>query len=139
MRRFALPLLLSAALVCGWSVLAPGAATEDNGLTNAWNAVKDFSIEQKDKAVAEGQRAMENFDAQMKQLDEQASKDSTEMSQGWEDTKSHLADLRDKVQMQLDRLGQASADTWDEVKQGFGHAVENLNTAYSSAREKFQK
>ncbi len=139
MRRFALPLLLSVALVSGWSILAPVAATEDSGLTEAWNAVKEFTVEQKDKAVAESQQAMDNFDRQMDQLDAQASKDSAAMSQGWEETKARLAELRANAQTQLDRLGQATAETWDDVKQEFGHAVEDLDDAYHTAREDVQK
>lgn len=139
MRRFALPLLLSVALVSGWSILTPVAATEDSGLTEAWNAVKEFTVEQKDKAVAEGQQAMDNFDRQMDQLDAQASKDSAEMSQGWEETKARLAELRANAQTQLDRLGQATAETWDDVKQEFGDAVEDLDDAYDTAREDVQK
>jgi uncharacterized protein (DUF3084 family) len=140
MRRFALPLLFGFVLVSGMSVLAAaGAATEDNGLSEAWNAVKDFTVEQKDKAVADSQRAMENFDRQMDELDAQASKDSAAISQGWEETKARLAELRANAQTQLDRLGQATAETWDDVKQEFGHAVEDLDDAYDNARKDVQK
>lgn len=140
MRRFALPPLFGFVLVSGLSVMAAaGAATEDSGLSEAWNAVKEFTVEQKDKAVAESQRAMENFDRQMEQLDAQASKDAAEMSQGWQETKARLAELRANAQTQLDRLGQATAETWEDVKQEFGDAVEDLDDAYDNAREDVQK
>ena len=135
MRRLALSLTMSALMLSAMSLMsAAGAQNEDTWLTESWNSVKDFTIEQKDKAVAESQSAMDRFDAQMDQLDAQASKDSAEMSAGWEDTKAQLADLRDNAQAKLDQLGDASADTWDNVKHEFGDAVQKLEEAYNNAR-----
>lgn len=135
MRRFALSLLISAFMLSGISlVAAAGAASEDTWLSETWSSVKDFTIEQKDKAVAESQSAMDTFDAQMDQLDAEASTDSAEMSAGWENTKAELSDLRAKAQSKLDQLGDASADTWDDVKQEFGDAVQELEDAYNKAR-----
>jgi len=135
MRRFALSLMMSALMLSAMSLMTvAGAQSEDTWLSETWNSVKDFTIEQKDKAVAESQSAMDRFDAQMDLLDAEASKDSAEMSAGWEDTKAQLAELRGKAQTKLDRLGDASADTWDDVKQEFGDAVQELEDAYNKAR-----
>ena len=135
MRRFALSLMMSALMMGAMSLMTIASAqSEDNWLTDSWNSVKDFSIEQKDKAVAQSQSAMDKFDAQMDLLDAEASKDSAEMSAGWEETKSQLAELRDNAQAKLDQLGDASADTWDGVKQEFGDAVQKLEEAYNNAR-----
>jgi hypothetical protein len=140
MRRFGLPFVMSVVLVSGLSLTAAaGSATEEDGLTEAWNNVKSFTIEQKDKTVAESQRAMDNFDRQMEQLSAEGSKDASEMSQGWEDTKAQLSELRAKAGTQLERLGNATGETWEDVKQEFGNAVEELDEAYDNARNNVEK
>lgn len=137
MKRLALSLLISVCMLSGISLMTvAGAQSEDNWLSDTWNSVKDFTIEQKDKAVADGQSAMDKFDAQMDQMDAEASKDSAEMSAGWEDTKTKLAELRDNAQAKLDQMGNATADSWESVKQEFGDAVQKLEDAYNKARTK---
>jgi hypothetical protein len=136
-RRFALSLIMSTLVLTATSLTSvAGAQSEDTWLSETWNSVKDFTIEQKDKAVADGQSAMDKFDAQMDQLDAQAAKDSAEMSAGWEDTKAQLAELRDNAQAKLDQMGDATADSWEGVKQEFGDAVQKLEDAYNKARSK---
>jgi len=135
MKRLALSLLISVCMLSGISLMTvAGAQSEDTWLSDTWNSVKNFTIEQKDKAVADGQSAMDKFDAQMDQMDAQASKDSAAMSAGWEDTKAQLAELRDNAQAKLDQMGDASADSWEGVKQEFGDAVQKLEDAYNKAR-----
>ena len=135
MRRFALSLLTCALVLSGMSLMAAAnAASDEDWLTETWTSVKEFTIEQKDQAVAESQSAMDRFDEQMDMLDAEASKDSAEMSEGWEQTKAQLADLRDNAQSKLDQFGDATADSWDNVKQEFGDAVQKLQDAYNNAR-----
>lgn len=135
MRRFAPTLLMSVLILSGSSLMAAaGAASEESWLSETWNSVKEFTIEQKDQAVADSRRAMDEFDAQMEQLDAEASKDAAEMSEGWDETKAELAELRAKAEVKLDQLGQASAESWDNVKQEFGQAVQELEDAYERAR-----
>ncbi len=135
MKRLALSLLISVCMLSGISLMTVAdAQSEDTWLSDTWNSVKNFTIEQKDKAVADGQSAMDKFDAQMDQMDAQASKDSAAMSAGWEDTKAQLAELRDNAQAKLDQMGDASADSWEGVKQEFGDAVQKLEDAYNKAR-----
>lgn len=134
MRRLALPLLMSVLVLSGGLAAAAAAESEESWLSETWNSVKEFTIEQKDRAVADSQDAMDKFDQQMEQLDAEASEDSAEMSEGWDDTKADLAELRANAQTKLDKLGDASAETWDDVKQEFGHAVQELEAAYERAR-----
>jgi hypothetical protein len=135
MRRFALPLLMSVLVLSGISLIqAARAASDETWLSETWNSVKEFSIDQKDKAVADGQKAMDRFDMQMEEMDAQASKDSTAMSQGWDKTKAQLGELRDNAQTKLDQLGPATKDSWESVKQEFGDAVQKLEDAYNKAR-----
>ena len=135
MRRFALPLLMSVLLLGGLSLApAAGAASEESWLSDTWNSVKDFTIEQKDKVVGDSQSAMDRFDLQMEEMDAQASKDAAAVSQGWENTKAQLADLRANAQSKLDRLGSATEESWASVKQEFGEAMQKLEDAYNKAR-----
>ncbi len=77
---------------------------------------------------------MDKFDLQMDELHAQASEDGTAMSEGWENTKSQLSDLRAKAQAKLDQLGDSSDDGWDSAKEAYGDAVQNLEDAYNKAR-----
>ena len=135
MRRLALSLMMTVLLVGGLALApASSAASEETWLSDAWNSVKDFTIEQKDKVVADSQIAMDRFDLQMDEMDAQASKDSDAMSQGWENTKAKLGELRADAQAKLDRLGPATQDSWTSVKEEFGEAVQKLEDAYNKAR-----
>ena len=135
MRRIALPLLMSALLLSGLSLVsAASVAAEETWLSDTWNAVKDFTIEEKDKVVSDSRGAMDRFDMQMDEMDAQASKDAAAMSAGWENTKAQLAELRANAQAKLERLGPASEDSWASVKQEFGDAVQKLEDGYNKAR-----
>lgn len=134
MKSFAIPVVLGLGLAVGASLGAPAASAAESGISEAWNSVKGFTIEQKEEVVSEGQRAIDNFDAQMEQLDAEASKDSAEISAGWEETKTRLGELRDNAKVQLDKLGEASEETWEDLKREFGQSVDDLNDAYDNAR-----
>lgn len=135
MRRLALTVLRAVLLLGGLSLAtATSAAAEDTWLSDTWNSVKDFTIEQKDKVVDDSQIAMDKFDLQMDELNAQASEDKAAMSEGWENTKAQLAELRANAQAKLDRLGSATQDNWASVKQEFGDAVQKLEDAYNKAR-----
>lgn len=134
MRRFSLSLLTGALMLSGVTLAtATTAVAEDSWLSDAWNSVKHFSVDQKDKVVNDSRIAMDKFDLQMDQLHAQASEDGTAMSEGWENTKSQLSDLRDKAQAKLDALGETSDDSWDSAKEDYGNAVQDLEDAYNKA------
>jgi len=135
MRRLALTVLRTVLLLGGLSLAtAASAAAEDTWLSDTWNSVKDFTIEQKDKVVDDSQIAMDKFDLQMDELNAQASEDKAAMSEGWENTKAQLVELRANAQAKLDQLGSATQDNWASVKQEFGAAVQKLEDAYNKAR-----
>lgn len=135
LRRIALPLLLGV-LALGISSYPADvrATTKSDSLTKAWEDVKDFAMDQKEKAVQEGQRIMESFDVQMARLEADASRDKAEMTEDWQKTKAQLADLRAKAESHLEQLEGATDETWEDVKRGFGSALQELENAYRDAR-----
>jgi hypothetical protein len=89
-------------------------------------AIKDYSIEQKDAAVAEGKELLDSIGA----WSEEAGSDLSEAAEeGQETTSDQLKDLRAAAGEQFEALKESSAAAWEDAKAGFASAVEKLGKA----------
>lgn len=85
-------------------------------------AIKEYTVEKKDEAVAHAKRATADLEAKIKELEAQASKQTGE--------------LKAKSQAQISRATTAS---WDKAKEGFANAYRDLAVAYDKAVAEFRK
>ena len=102
-------------------------------------AIRDYSMEKKDEAVAHAKRLAADLDARIKELEAQASKQTGEAKTK---AQAQLKDLRAKraeASRKLADLSRATQASWDRAKEGFANAYRDLATAYDRAAAEFKK
>lgn len=109
------------------------------------DAIKNSSVEKKNEASAHGNKLVSDFEAKIKELETQVSKDASAATadvkrQGKE--LKELADLkaaRAQAAKKADEMGKASAESWNSAKQAFVDSYKDLQKAYDDAMAKLKK
>jgi len=145
----ALAIVLTALLFCGPSFAASdeepatdttetSAADVQTEMAEAWNAIKDYTVERRDEAVAETQTMLNNLDDQIDQLEQQAAQqwDSMQASaqKQWYETMITLRKQRLAAAEWYGAMQHSSQEAWEDVKAGFGRAYEQLSGTVEEAQ-----
>lgn len=96
----------------------------------AWEAIKDYTVDRKNDAVAYGKKLMSDFDGKYKELEKKASSATGEAKAKSEQQLKALKNKRAQAAKKLDELGKASGQSWDKVKQDFANAYRDLQQEY---------
>ena len=104
----------------------------------AAEAFKNYMIEKKNDAVKHGQDLLEKTDAEIDKLQTEAAEAGDETEAAYEDTIDDLKEKRAVAGEKLDELGDASAESWDDAKEGFTEAYRDLYHAYKEALSNFK-
>lgn len=101
-------------------------------MANAWDNVKSFTFEEKDKFAANAKALSSRMEAQVAQVraNHADAKASASRKAAMEELKNSEADYKAKVAA----LGNATADTWESAKQNTIAAWDRLQAAYHKAR-----
>ena len=104
-------------------------------VSQAMDAIADYSAQERDQAVAAAREAMTELDAEIERRADALREGWDEMSeQAREAAKAQLADLRAARNTLGERFGAlqaGTADAWQELKTGFANAYDRLNAAWS--------
>jgi hypothetical protein len=100
----------------------------------AWDSVKSFSFEQREKFGTKARAMSAKMDAQVSQLQAEYSEEKASASRraAMEELKNSEADYKQKVAA----MGTATAATWESTKQSTIAAWDRLEVAYYKALEK---
>lgn len=111
-------------------------------LSETLTAIKNYSADKRDEAVAAGKEMVETLDAHIEALQDKAERTSDSATEAtrakWEETKSGLIKLREKASVQLERMRDSSAEAWSDAKDEFTDAVEKLSDSIEEAGEDLQ-
>ena len=102
-------------------------------------AIKDYTIEKKNEAVAHAKKLTADLDAKIKEMEAEASKQTGEAKTK---AQAQLRDLKAKraaASRKASDLGKATKASWDRAKEGFADAYRDLATAYEKAAAEFKK
>jgi Spy/CpxP family protein refolding chaperone len=102
-------------------------------------AIKDYTIEKKNEAVAQAKKLTADLDAKIKDLEAEASKQTGEAKTK---AQAQLRDLKAKraaASRKASDLGKATKASWERAKEGFADAYRDLATAYEKAAAEFKK
>ena len=109
-------------------------------VSQAMDAIADYSAQERDQAVAAAREAMTELDAEIERRADALREGWDEMSeQAREAAKAQLADLRAARNTLGERFGAlqaGTADAWQELKTGFANAYDRLNAAWSEGEVK---
>ena len=104
----------------------------------AYKAFKAYMIDKKNDAVAHGKDLLKKTDAAVDQLQVKADEASGDAQKTYQESIDDLKEKRAVAAEKLDNLGNASADSWDDAKEGFTEAYEALYDAYKKAVANFK-
>jgi hypothetical protein len=102
-------------------------------------AIRDYSVEKKDEAVAHAKRLAADLDARIKELEARAAKESGEAKAKAQGQLKELRAKRAEASRKLGELGRAGRASWDRAKEGFANAYRDLATAYERAAAELKK
>ena len=107
------------------------------------SSLKDYSIEQRDKAVNKAQQVLANMDNKIDALENRIDKNWDNMStQARDKTKATLKTLRqqrNKLSEQYGRIQSSSAAAWNDMKDGFANAYNALSNSWQEAEQAFSE
>lgn len=100
-------------------------------------ALQNYGAKQRDKAVETTQEALANIDDRIDDLQDRLDRNWDRMSKAAREQARQsmraMQEQRTQVAEWYGGLKAASADAWDEVKQGFGKSMEALAQAWNAA------
>jgi len=102
-------------------------------------AIKDYTVEKKNEAVAQAKKLTADLDGKIKELEVEASKQTGEAKAKAQAQLRDLKAKRAKVSQKASDLGKATNASWDRAKEGFADAYRDLATAYEKAAAEFKK
>ena len=134
--------VVTIALLAASALPAPAQTTSKDVSQKAsetGEAIKDYTIEKKNEAVAQAKKLTADLDAKIKDLEAEASKQTGEAKVK---AQAQLRDLKAKraaASRKASDLGKATKASWDRAKEGFADAYRDLATAYEKAAAEFKK
>jgi len=143
MKRASILLAVIAALVIAIPLSGPaiGETTSDElakETKEAFEAFKAYMIDKKNDAVAHGKDLLKKTDAEIDILQAKADEASGDAKVAYQKEIENLEQKREVAAKKLDELGDASADSWDDAKDGFTEAYKALYDAYKDAVANFK-
>ena len=117
--------------------LAAGTGAEVREETaEAGRALRDYTVEQKDRAVEAGEDLLESIDARLERLAEQAGDAKGEAARLLEERRADLVELRAGAAERLDRLRAATRDGWEAAKAASWTTYEDLSEAVADSLDR---
>lgn len=107
-------------------------------MADTGEAIKDYTVEKKDEAVAHAKKLGSNIDAKIKELEAKASKQAGEAKVKSQEMIKDLKAKRAKVSSKFNDLSKATKASWDDTKKAFGEAYRDLATSYDKAVAEFK-
>ena len=123
--------------LCALLLAAASATAQTSG--SAGDKSQSYTYEKKNEAMAYGKKLMSDFDVKMKELEGQISRDASATKADAQRQMKELKAKRAETGKQLDELGHASAQSWDNMKKGFADAYKDLQHSYDKAAASFKK
>jgi hypothetical protein len=102
-------------------------------------AIRAYSIEKKDEAVAKAKAVTADLDAKIKALEADAARKTGEAKVKAQAQIKDLQAKRAKAAQKASELERATMASWERSKEGFAAAYHDLATAYDKAAAEFKK
>ena len=104
-----------------------------------WDSIKDFTVQEKTKAMAAGKKLIAETDKKIAALASDAKNATAETKAAHAANMKDLQEKKKAAQAELDKLGKAGGEVWDATKTGFSDAGKALGAAYDKAAAAVKK
>ena len=108
-------------------------------MADTGEAIKDYTVDKKNEAVAHAKKLGRDIDVKIKELDAHASKQTGEAKVKSREMIKDLTAKRAKVSAKLSELSKATKASWDDTKKAFGDAWQDLAVSYDKAVAEIKK
>jgi chromosome segregation ATPase len=112
-------------------------------MKEAANAIKNYSIAQRDEAVKAAKSTLDNLDAEIERLEDRLDEKTDRMDQATRQkaraTLKTLRKERNKVAEWYGSMQHSSAGAWQEIKTGFLKSYQTLQESFDKAQQEFQQ
>lgn len=108
-------------------------------MADTGEAIKDYTVEKKNEAIAHAKKLGRDIDAKIKQLDAHASKQAGEAKAKSKEMIKDLKAKRAKAAAKLNDLSKATKASWDDSKKAFSDAWQDLAVSYDKAVAEIKK
>lgn len=102
---------------------------------DAARAVKNYTVQQRDEAIRSAKSALDDLDARLRSLDRKVDREWDKMDQGARKraraAQAALRRERDDAAEWYGGLKHGSAESWEEVKDGFVKSYETLKASFA--------
>ena len=143
-------MLIAAVIILVAVVSFAGQENQDNKTTSkdvkqetkeAIQAIKNYSFEQRDKAVREVKVVLEDLDGRIDRMQSRVEKKWNEMDQSSREQVGNilkaLREKRNKLSEWYGGLQHSSAGAWNHVKEGFVEGYDSVARAFEKTEEEF--
>jgi Spy/CpxP family protein refolding chaperone len=143
MPRSVISAIVAAAVLLVAAPLAVHAQTtaKDVGqkMADTGEAIKDYTVDKKNEAIAHAKKLGRDIDVKIKELDAHASKQTGEAKAKSKEMIKDLKAKRAKVAAKFKDLSKATKASWDATKKAFGDAWQDLAVSYDKAVAEIKK
>jgi hypothetical protein len=142
MRPHVIPAIIVTIGLLATAPLAPAQTTsKDVGqkASETGQAIRDYTVERKDEAVAHAKKITADLEAKIKDLEAQAARQTGEVKARSQEQLKELKAKRAKASRKASELGRATKASWDKAKEGFADAYRDLASAYDRAAAEWKK
>ena len=108
-------------------------------IQEAASAIGDYSVDQKDKAIAEAKELMDKLDKSMEEAESSMKENWHSMAdsakQNYQLSKEEMEKQRKELADWVEKMQDSSADAWDDTKKGFADAHDSLSATWQKVKE----
>jgi hypothetical protein len=108
-----------------------------------YTVLKDYTIEQRDEAVAAADKKLKELDVRIEQMQKDLDSRWQDMSQAVRDKNREMMNKlnkeREVVAEWYGGLRHSSTAAWEDVKKGFADSYDRLDKAFQDAKKNFMK
>jgi TolA-binding protein len=140
----ALAVLFAAAPVCFAAPPSSGKTTKEEmkqEVVDAGHAIKDYSVQERDKAVEKVKTALDDMDARIDRLETKMQEKWNQMDQSArrkaEEALKELRRRRNQVAEWYGGLKYSSSKTWDHMKKGFSDSYDALRGTWEKTEKEW--
>lgn len=122
------------------------AAAEDQDIVKeskeAAEAIRQYSVEQKDAAVKQAGELLDNLDERIALWEKELKENWDDLQQAggekYDQTLKSLREERQKLAGWYDSMKHSSKDAWDEVKEGFSEAYTSFVRSWKKSEQEIE-
>ena len=98
-----------------------------------WERIKGYAHTEKEAAVADGKKVLDEIDAKIEDMKNQAAQAKGETKAAYERNLADLKVKRAEAQKHMEHMQKSGTEAWHATRDGFANAYKDLHQAFDKA------